>query len=390
MIDSFLGLRHHVVVGSHNDDSNIRSFGTASTHSGKRFMSRSIKERNLAAVFQRYVVSTDVLCDTTGFTGNHICLTDIVEQRSLTMVYVTHYRYDRSAMFQILFGIFFLYDSLCHFRTYIFCFEAEFFRHQIDCLGIQTLVNGNHHTDAHTSSDDLRNRNVHHACQLVGCHEFRQLQYFAFRHFLVFQLLHTVGHHVTFFLTVFRSLILTFGGQASQSFLYLLCYILFTYLLFDNRLFEAVFILILTGLLVIATLLTSTFRAIVSATLEIGRIVDVHFFLIDTDAFLLGIGIIAVLRIFCLIIITTDLFDNGLFHQLLLILTLFLLFFTFLPLFLFRFLLRTCRLVQRSEVYLSDDINLRYKLRLVYFKYLFFIFRNHLLSLNRNRFFLKC
>ena len=98
MVDGFFGLRHHVVIGSYDDNGNIRRFGTAGTHGGKRLMTRSIEERYLTSVFQRHVISTDVLCNTTGFTGNNIRLTDIVEQRSFTVVYVTHYRYNRSAM----------------------------------------------------------------------------------------------------------------------------------------------------------------------------------------------------------------------------------------------------------------------------------------------------
>ena len=80
MVDGFLCLRHHVVVSSHNDDGNIRSFGTTGTHGGKRLVARSIEECNLTSVVQRHVVGTNVLCDTTRFTGNHIRLTDIVEQ----------------------------------------------------------------------------------------------------------------------------------------------------------------------------------------------------------------------------------------------------------------------------------------------------------------------
>ena len=384
MVDSFFGLRHHVVIGSHNDDGDIRCLGTAGTHGGKRFVTRSIEERNLAPVFQCHVVSTDMLRDTTRLTGNNICLTDIVEQRGLTVVYVTHHRYNRSTRLQIFLGIFFLNDCLSHFRTYIFCLETEFFRYHIDCFRIQTLVDGNHHADAHTSGDNLRNGNIHHARQLIGSHELGQLQYLAFRHFLVFQFLHTAGCHVTFLLTVFRTLILAFGSEACQSFLYLLCHILFTYFLLDYRFLEAVFILVLTGLLVITPLLAA-FQTIVSATLEVGCIVDIHLFLVNADALFLAVGIVAIFR---LIIVTTNLLDNGFLHQLLLILALLFFFFTLFPLFLFRFLLRTCRLIQRSKVYLSDDVNLRYKLRLMYFEYFFFfffIFRNSFFGCSGSR-----
>ena len=80
MVDSFLRLRHHVIIGSDNNDNHVRHLCTTGTHSGKRLMTRSIEERNLTSVFQFHVVSTDVLRDTTGFTGNNVRLTDIVEQ----------------------------------------------------------------------------------------------------------------------------------------------------------------------------------------------------------------------------------------------------------------------------------------------------------------------
>ena len=119
------------------------------------------------------------------------------------MVYVTHDGDNRCARFQILFRIFFLYNGLRHFRTDVFSLVTELFRHQIDGFSIQTLVDRHHDTDTHTSSDDLRYGNVHHACQFVGGYEFRYLQYFAVRHFAVFLLLHTAVCHIALVLTVF-------------------------------------------------------------------------------------------------------------------------------------------------------------------------------------------
>ena len=155
MIDRFFRLWHYVVIGCHNNDRDIRNFRTTGTHSCKRLMPRSIQECNTTSVFQLYVVSTDVLCNTSGLTGNYIRLTDVVEQRSLTVVDVSHHCYDRSTRLQVFRSIFFLYDSLRYFRTYIFGLETKLFGHQIDCFRIQTLVNRNHHTDTHTSCNNL-------------------------------------------------------------------------------------------------------------------------------------------------------------------------------------------------------------------------------------------
>ena len=337
---------------------------------------------------------------------------------------MTHHRYNRSARFQIFLIILFLYDGLRHFCAYIFCLEAEFLSHQVDGLGIQTLVDGYHHTNAHTSGDDLSNRNIHHACQLVGRHEFRNLQYLAFCHFHVFQFLHTAGSHVTFLLTILGTFVLSFGSEACQSFLYLLCYIFLANLLLDDRLLEAVLIAVAVIIGIVSTRLVSTLRAgtltllgtcvstVVATTLEVGSIVDVHFLLIDTDTFLLTVGI-AGSGILQLAVITADFLDDSFLHLLLLILANLFLLFTLLAFLLFRFLLRACGLVQGSQVYLSDDINLRNKLRLMYLEdflsfffplflnrcffshrrgsrrfYHFFLFRFLLSLYNRSRLFL--
>src|SRR3712207_7518680 len=74
MIDRFFGLRHHAVVCSHNDNSDIRHLGSTGTHGSKRFVSRSIEEGYTAPVFQLHIVSSDVLRDTSRFTRNYICL----------------------------------------------------------------------------------------------------------------------------------------------------------------------------------------------------------------------------------------------------------------------------------------------------------------------------
>ena len=351
MIDCFLRLRHHVIIGSHNNDSNIRYFRTTCTHSGKRFVTRSIEERDTATVFQLHVICTDMLCNTSGFTGNYVRLTDIVEQRSLTVVNVSHHCNNRSARLQIFRSIFFFNDSLCHFRTYIFCLESELFCHQIDCFRIQTLVDRNHDTNTHTSSDNLIDRYIHHRCQFVSRNKLGQLQYLAVCHFLIFQFLHTVGSHFTFLLTVFGSLVLTFSGQTSQGFFYLFCYIFFTYFLFDNRLFETILVIVSSIIVVIVTLVITTIIItafalhIRSRSCKVGscNVIHIHLLFADTIPFFLVTGCIRVIFRSALSlfgIIFTDFLDNRFLHQFLLILADFLFFFTFTTFLFLRFLLR--------------------------------------------------
>ena len=334
-------------------------------------MTRSIEERNAATVFQLHVICTDMLCNTSGFTGNYVRLTDIVEQRGLTVVNVSHHCNNRSARLQIFRCIFFFNDSLCHFRTYIFCLESELFCHQIDCFRIQTLVDGNHDTNAHTSSDNLIDRYIHHRCQFVSRNKLGQLQYLAVCHFLIFQFLHTVGSHFTLFFTVFGRLVLTFGCQTCKSFFYLFCYVFLAHFLFDNRLLEAILIIVvissviisLSALTVVIAITIAAFTLYIrSRRSKVGsrNVINVYLFFIDTVAFFLS-SICAFFRtvLHHFRIILTDFFDDGFLHQFLLVLTDFLFLFTFATLLLLRFFLRTSRLVQCSQVDLTDHIDLR-------------------------------
>ena len=64
-------------------------------------VTRSIQECYMTAVLERYVVCTDVLGDTASLTGDYVSLTDIVQQRSLTVVDMTHHRNNRRTWNQI-------------------------------------------------------------------------------------------------------------------------------------------------------------------------------------------------------------------------------------------------------------------------------------------------
>ena len=79
VLNGFLGLRHNTVVGRHHQDNDVGTLGTAGTHGGKRRMARGIQEGH-HAVFSFYMVGTNVLGNTTGFTGRHLGTADMVQQ----------------------------------------------------------------------------------------------------------------------------------------------------------------------------------------------------------------------------------------------------------------------------------------------------------------------
>ena len=155
MVDGLLGLRHHVVVGSDDDDGDVGHLGTTGTHGGEGFVTGCVEEGDDTTILQRHVVGTDVLRNTTGLTGNHVGLADVVEQRGLTVIDVTHHRHNRGTRLQILFGIGLFDDSLSHFGADILRLEAKLLGHQVDGLGIEALVDGYHDTHTHTGGNDL-------------------------------------------------------------------------------------------------------------------------------------------------------------------------------------------------------------------------------------------
>ena len=80
MGDSLLGGRHHRVVGSDDDDGDIRHLSTTGTHGREGLVTWGVEERNLTTILQFHVIGTDMLRDTTSLTGNHVRVTDEVEQ----------------------------------------------------------------------------------------------------------------------------------------------------------------------------------------------------------------------------------------------------------------------------------------------------------------------
>ncbi len=80
VVDCLDGLRHDVVIGRYDDDTQVSDFGTTCTHSGKRFVSRSVEECEVASVGELDVVGSDVLCNATGLTGDYIGFAYVVEK----------------------------------------------------------------------------------------------------------------------------------------------------------------------------------------------------------------------------------------------------------------------------------------------------------------------
>ena len=314
----------------------------------------------MTSILQLHVIRTNVLSNTSGLTSDNVCLTNIVEQRSLTVVYVTHDGYDRSTWKQVFFSVHFFFYRLRYFRTDIFSLISEFFGHQVNSFSIQALVDRNHYTYTHTCRDNLSNRHIHHVCQLVCSYKLCQFQDFAFFLFFQFQLLLTVLNYLTFLFTILGSFILSFVCKTSQCFFYLFCYVLIAYFSFRSWFFKTIFIVLTTAVLLsgIARLILS----VIASTLRhavIANSVDIHSFFVDAITLLLTRSVAGIsTSLIRLFISFSDFLDNSVLHLLTLFQTLLIFFITFFTSLLFRFLLRTSRLIQCGKVNLSYHINL--------------------------------
>ena len=63
------------------------------------------------------------------------------------MVDVTHDGNDRSTRLKVFGCILLFDDGVAYLLTHVTCGETEFFGNDIDCLGIEALVDTYHHTD---------------------------------------------------------------------------------------------------------------------------------------------------------------------------------------------------------------------------------------------------
>ena len=210
-----------------------------------------------------------MLGNTTRFTRNNVCRTNVVEQRSLTVVNVTHHCNDGSTFEEVFFLVFFHNDSFLHFSRNIFCLETEFFSHEVDGFRVETLVDRNHDTDAHACTDNLSHGNIHHRCQLIRRYEFRKFKHLAFCVFLCHEFFLAFTRSIALFLTILRTLglcgLLTL--EACECFLHLLCYVFSSYFLLHGSSWLAVLILLLlTGILSVLLCIVTTLLAILLLT----------------------------------------------------------------------------------------------------------------------------
>ena len=90
------------------------------------------------------------------------------EQRGFTVVNVAHYGYYRCTRYQI--GRVIRLIKVCFFVLWFYKLYliAKFISNNAQRFGIEPLVDGNEHTQAHTGGNNLCYRYIHHGSQFVG------------------------------------------------------------------------------------------------------------------------------------------------------------------------------------------------------------------------------
>ena len=244
------------------------------------------------------------------------------------MVYVTHHGNNRRTRDEVVLVVLYLGDCLLHLSADIFGLESELLSHEVDGLGIQTLVDRHHDTYAHECSDHLVYRYVHHRSQFRNSHKLGQLQCLALLLLLATLLIHLFLSSLTLLLTILGTLLVLalLACESCKRLLYLACYVLVVHL--SRLLLSASAIL----LLVLAASATVASGVGVLATLSarlVGSSIDVYAHLVDAFALLL----VAALLLRLLLALLTLLF--------------------------LRLLLGACALVERVEVDLAEYVHLR-------------------------------
>ena len=165
-----------------------------------------------------------MLGDAAGLALDDVGFADVVQQRGLTVVDVSHDRYDRRTRDEVFLAVLAVVgDGLLNLHRDEFGLVAELLGDDHERLGVETLVDRHHQTQVHAGHDDLRRRDVHHRGQLADGHELRDLERRTL-HFLAFELLvHALGDGLALVLAVFRAFALgPLGRQTRQGVLYLL------------------------------------------------------------------------------------------------------------------------------------------------------------------------
>ena len=131
-------------------------------------MAWRIEERDDPAVPDLDVVCADVLRDASGLAGNNVGLADIIQQRRLAVVDMSHHRHHRRTRYEVFRRL--LRLNRDRLRTVFFFtlrFEIEFAGDDFDLIEIESLIHRHHHAEFFEAEGDD-----------IGCAHFQHVREF--------------------------------------------------------------------------------------------------------------------------------------------------------------------------------------------------------------------
>ena len=185
VINGLQSLRHHTVIGGHDQHHDVGHLRSTRTHAGERFVTRRVKEHDLAAksrrigIGDRHFVRADVLRNSTGFASSNIGRADGVEQAGLAVVHVAHDG-DHRRTYNSLGGTFF---ARTFRRNRVLgqlllegdngCLGAEVTSHVGRQVGIERLVDGGEDASRQQAGDKVLGSNSQFLRQVFYADAFR-------------------------------------------------------------------------------------------------------------------------------------------------------------------------------------------------------------------------
>src|SRR6266550_2936904 len=151
------------IVRGLDEDDDIGHLGAAGAHRRERLVARRVQERDGApAVFHRHLIGPDVLGDPAGLARDDAGFADIVEQRGLAVVHMTHDGDDRRPRLERL-GTLGLALFRCRRDVLLLALglEPERRSDQLDHVEVEPLVDRDHLAELlERKGDDLGGRDL--------------------------------------------------------------------------------------------------------------------------------------------------------------------------------------------------------------------------------------
>ena len=166
VLNRFDRLRHDAVVGRDDQHDDVRDLRAARTHRGERRVARRIEERD-DALRRLDVIRADVLRDAARLARRDLGATDVVEQRGLAVVDVTHDGHDRRTRRELVLR----HRSVCSSSSIALSLTthggvAELLDHEHRGVLIDGLIDRRHHAHVHHDLDDFVGLHGHALRQL--------------------------------------------------------------------------------------------------------------------------------------------------------------------------------------------------------------------------------